>query len=221
MQVEWYGQSAFRLTDGDKTVFIDPFSDMSGLEARGLEFNYPAIDGVEAHLVLVTHEHGDHNGVDAIGGDPAVIRSTAGRKESPIGEVLAVASEHDAKAGTERGPNTIFFFSFGDLRIAHFGDFGQSELRPEQAEAIGPVDLLFIPVGAGPTIGPEQAHAIAQRLGARWVVPMHYRTERVNFLDPADAYLDLIGSVQRFEATSFDTAGLESHGSLALLPAVP
>ena len=25
MQVEWYGQSAFRLTDGATTVFIDPF----------------------------------------------------------------------------------------------------------------------------------------------------------------------------------------------------
>ena len=25
MQVEWYGQSAFRLTDDETTVFIDPF----------------------------------------------------------------------------------------------------------------------------------------------------------------------------------------------------
>ncbi len=30
MQVEWYGQSAFRLTADEKTVFIDPFGDMSG-----------------------------------------------------------------------------------------------------------------------------------------------------------------------------------------------
>jgi L-ascorbate metabolism protein UlaG (beta-lactamase superfamily) len=221
MQVQWYGQSAFRLTDGDQTVFIDPFADVSVAASRGLQFDYPAIQGVEADLLLVTHEHFDHNGVDAIGGDPVVIRSTAGKKESPIGEVLAVASEHDAKAGTERGPNTIFVFSFGGMRVAHFGDFGQTELRPEQAEAIGSVDLLFIPVGAGPTIGPEQAHAIAQRLGARWVVPMHYRTERVNFLDPPDAYLDLIGSVQRFDSTTFETSELHPDGSHAVVTAVP
>ena len=36
MQVEWYGQSAFRLTDGDRTVFIDPFGDMSGAAAHGI-----------------------------------------------------------------------------------------------------------------------------------------------------------------------------------------
>jgi L-ascorbate metabolism protein UlaG (beta-lactamase superfamily) len=106
MQVEWYGQSAFRLTDGATTVFIDPFDDMTPLAERGLRWEYPAIEGVEADLVLVTPEHRDHNGVEAIAGEPVTLRSTAGRLESPIGEVLAVASEHDDAAGTERGPNT-------------------------------------------------------------------------------------------------------------------
>ena len=135
MEVEWYGQSAFRLSADGTTVFIDPFGDVSGLESRGIKFEYPAISGVEADLLLVTHEHMDHNGVEAIGGDPALLRSTAGKLESPIGEVVAVASEHDSAAGTERGPNTIFVFSFDGVRVAHFGDFGQAALRPEQAAA--------------------------------------------------------------------------------------
>ncbi len=222
MQVEWYGQSAFRLSAGGTTVFIDPFAELSGLEARGMEFNYPKIAGVDADLLLVTHEHADHNGVDAIGGSPRVLRSTAGRLESPIGEVVAVASEHDEAAGTERGPNTIFAFELDGVRVAHFGDFGQSALRDEQAAAIGSVDLLFVPVGAGPTIGAEQAAAIAERLGARWVVPMHYRTERVNFLDSAEAFLDLMPEVQRLGTPSFDTAEFpQADGRLAVVPAAP
>ena len=101
----------------------------------------------------VTHEHLDHNGVEAVGGEPPVLRSTAGRHDlAPIGEVLAVASEHDVAAGTERGPNTIFVFGLGGLRVAHFGDFGQSALREEQAAAIGEIDLLFVPVGGGSTL---------------------------------------------------------------------
>src|ERR1700694_1659927 len=83
MQVEWYGQSAFRLTAGGTTVFIDPFGDVSPLASRGIEFNYPAIEGIEADLLLITHEHVDHNAADAIGGSPPVLRSTAGRLESP------------------------------------------------------------------------------------------------------------------------------------------
>jgi L-ascorbate metabolism protein UlaG (beta-lactamase superfamily) len=137
MQVEWYGQSAFRLSTSGQVVFIDPFADLSQIVGRGLQFDYPAIEGVNADLLLVTHEHMDHNAVEIIGGDPVILRSTAGRLESPIGEVTAVASEHDQAAGTERGPNTIFVFTLEDLRVCHFGDFGQAGLRDEQAAAIG------------------------------------------------------------------------------------
>ena len=222
MHVEWYGQSAFRLSAAEATVLVDPFGEMAGLGARGLRFDYPPIADVAADLLLVTHEHGDHNAVGAIAGDPPVLRSTAGRLESPIGEVLAVASEHDDVAGTQRGPNTIFVFALGGLRVAHFGDFGQAALRDEQAEAIGTVDLAFLPVGGGPTIGAGQAAAIAQRIGARWVVPMHYRTDRVNFLEPADEFLARMPAVHRVGATAFDTEELPAaDGLAAVLPDAP
>jgi L-ascorbate metabolism protein UlaG (beta-lactamase superfamily) len=222
MQVEWYGQSAFRLAAGGTTVFIDPFGDVSGLAARSLQFDYPAIAGVEADLLLVTHEHTDHNGIEAIGGQPLTLRSTAGRLDSPIGEVVAVASEHDAAAGTERGPNTIFVFSLDGVRVAHFGDFGQSALRDEQAEAIGRVDLLFIPVGGGPTIGAEQATAIAERLGARSVVPMHYRTPAINFLETAEPFLERMPKVQRLDEPAFELADQPaSDERSAIVPAAP
>jgi len=222
MQVEWFGHAAFRLVAEAATVFIDPFADMGQLAARGIEFTYPAIEGVTADLVLVTHEHLDHNGVEAIGGSPAILRSTAGRLQSPIGEVLAVASEHDDKAGTERGPNTIFCFELDGLRVCHFGDFGQRELRTEQAEALGAVDLLFVPVGAGPTIDGAQAARVAARLGARWIVPLHYRTPRVNFLETADAFVAAAQAVRRFDSPRFDTRELPSgERPLAVVPVAP
>jgi L-ascorbate metabolism protein UlaG (beta-lactamase superfamily) len=222
MQVEWYGQSAFRLTSSDTTVAIDPFGDLSALAGRGLQFDYPAIEGLTAELVLVTHEHADHNGVEAVGGDPLILRSTAGRLASPIGEVTAVASEHDQSAGTERGPNTIFVFELEKLRVCHFGDFGQRALRDEQAEAIGRVDVLFVPVGGGPTAGAQQAAAIVDRLSARWVVPMHYRTPRIGFLETADAFLELMAHVDRLPRAVFDTGALPVEDApVAVVPAAP
>jgi L-ascorbate metabolism protein UlaG (beta-lactamase superfamily) len=222
MRVDWYGQSAFRLTAGDQTVFIDPFADMSAAASHGLQWAYPAIDGVSADLLLVTHEHFDHNGVEAIGGDPAILRSTAGTHESPIGEVIGVASEHDEVAGTQRGPNTIFVFSFDGIRVAHFGDFGQSALRPEQREAIENVDLLIVPVGAGPTIGPDGANELVHTLSPRWVLPMHYRTPRIGFLDTADTFLARYDDVEQFSEPGFDTQDLRSaDGPLIVVPAAP
>jgi L-ascorbate metabolism protein UlaG (beta-lactamase superfamily) len=223
MRVEWFGQSAFRLDAEGKTIAIDPFAGMAEMaSSRGMQFDYPPIAGVEADLLLVTHEHIDHNGVEAIGGEPAILRSTAGRLESPIGEVVAIASEHDAAAGTERGPNTIFVFELDGLRVCHFGDFGQPALREEQTAAIGQVDLLIVPVGGGPTAGASEAAAIVERLKPRWVVPMHYRTPRISFLETEEAFLDAAEQVERLSSPSFDTGDLpETDGPLIVVPAAP
>jgi L-ascorbate metabolism protein UlaG (beta-lactamase superfamily) len=150
------------------------------------------------------------------------LRSTAGRLASPLGEVIAVASEHDGAAGTERGPNTIFAFELDGVRVCHFGDFGQRALREEQAEAIGRVDLLFVPVGGGPTIGAREAIAIVHRLSPRWVVPMHYRTPRIGFLETADAFLELLPHAEHLPEPRFETAALAvEHRPQAVVPAAP
>jgi L-ascorbate metabolism protein UlaG (beta-lactamase superfamily) len=206
MRIRWYGQSAF-LISGERTVFIDPFGALDGLAERGLRFDYPPIERVVADLLLVTHEHVDHNAVEVVGGSPQILRSTAGTFDSRVGEVVAVASEHDDAAGTRRGPNTIFRFTLDGLRLCHFGDFGQAELRAEQQRAIGNIDVLLVPVGGGPTVGGESAGAIVRALRPRLVVPMHYRTEAVNFLDPPDEFLAALGA----RAERFDESELEAE----------
>jgi len=208
MRIRWYGQSAFLLT-GEKRVFVDPFGDPAPLASRGIEFRYPPIEDVTADLVLVTHDHLDHNAVDTIGGEPTIVRSP-GTHESPVGEVVGIASEHDPVAGTQRGANTIFRFTLDGLVIAHFGDFGQTALRSEQRPLLGGVDVLFLPVGGGPTIGCEAAAAAVRELGPRLVVPMHYRTEAVNFLEPPDAFLAALGA----ETTRLDTTDAEAEALL-------
>ena len=196
MIIRWHGQSAFTLTGSEHTVAIDPFGPFPPEVAARITFDYPPIASHPAHLLLVTHEHRDHNAVEVVTGDPHVIRSTAGRFETPAGEVVAIASEHDAAAGTARGPNTIFVFPLDGLRIAHFGDFGQAGLRPEQRAAIGEVDLVFMPVGGGPTIGAAAAAEIVRDLAPAYAVPMHYRTPAIDFLEPADAFLALFDDVE-------------------------
>ena len=149
-----------------------------------------------------------------------LLRSTAGTLDSPVGTVVAVASEHDSSAGTERGPNTIFAFTLDGVRVAHLGDFGQAALREEQAAAIGAVDLLFVPVGGRFTIGAQEAAAVVARLRPRWVVPMHYRTPRINFLEPAEGFLALMASVLELDSTAFETGALDG-GDAATLAVVP
>lgn len=224
MRIRWYGQAAFLLR-GSKTVLIDPFGELGeAASARGIVFEYPPVGPVEADLLLITHEHFDHNAAEVAAGGPQVIRSTAGSFESPVGEVVAVASEHDDAAGTQRGPNTIFRFALDGLVVCHCGDLGQAALRPEQERALGEVDVLLLPVGGGPTVGGETAAAVARALRPRLVVPMHYRTEAVNFLEPPDAFLDALAApVERLDESEFEVEpllGARGHPTV-VLPAAP
>ena len=105
--------------------------------------------------------------------------------------------------------------------MCHFGDFGQRELRDEQARAIGRVDLLFMPVGGGFTVGARQAAGVVERLSPRWVVPMHYRTQRISFLDTADAFLEKMDNVAPLDEPSFDTREVDGEAPLVVVPAAP
>jgi L-ascorbate metabolism protein UlaG (beta-lactamase superfamily) len=213
MKIRWFGQSAFLLS-GSVRVAIDPFGDVGARAAeRGIQFAYPRIEGVEADVLLITHEHFDHNGAEAIVGDPETVRSTAGTFDTTLGEVRAIASEHDDVAGTQRGPNAIFAFALDGLRLCHFGDFGQAALRPEQRAAIGDVDVLMLPIGGGATIGDQAAAQIVRELEPRLVIPMHYRTAAVNFLEPPDAFLAACdGDVREVDGSEAELDGLLGNG---------
>jgi L-ascorbate metabolism protein UlaG (beta-lactamase superfamily) len=197
MRVRWFGQAAFLLEGDEHTVMIDPFGrPPESVRSRGIRFGYPPVEGVQADLVLVTHEHFDHNGTDGVDGEPPIVR-LAGTHETPIGTVTGVASEHDQAAGTQRGPNAMYRFTLDGVEIGHLGDLGQAALRPEQAEALRGVQLLFVPVGGGPTLDGPQAARVVDELGPRVVVPMHYGTPAADFLGPVEPFLEAVGAEVR------------------------
>jgi L-ascorbate metabolism protein UlaG (beta-lactamase superfamily) len=216
MHVRWYGQSAFLLSEGERRLIIDPFAHGKALADRGLRFEYPPIEGVDVDLLLITHEHFDHNNAEAVTGEPHAIRAAAGRFETPLGEVVGIASEHDDSAGTERGANVIYRFALGGLEACHVGDLGQRELRDAQREAIGSPDLLFVPVGGGATMGPAEAATLVRQLAPRIVVPMHYRTDALDFLGPVEPFVDELDEdvdVVWLDEPEFDASALPDGGA--------
>jgi hypothetical protein len=161
-----------------------------------------------AHQMAGTLDVPPHGGLEA--GRNRSLRSVS---EEPPDQVRLpahrgdrrIASEHDSEAGTQRGANTIFCFTLDGVRCCHLGDFGPSSLRPEQRDAIGEVDVLFVPVGAGPTVDGDQAAEIVSQLEPAVVVPMHYATDAVDFLEEPDRFLGAVsGRVQRVEANEVE-----------------
>lgn len=164
----WWGQACFSLTDSQGlTVLVDPFPK---------DFGYPS-PTVEPKVVLVTHEHRDHNAVDNVRGKPTVLRGP-GEHEAAGLRVRGVAAKHDEEGGAQRGDDTIFVWEMAGIRVAHVGDLGHV-LSEQQIAAVGRVDALMIPVGGYYTIDAAEAVQVARQLQARVVLPMHYKTAAI------------------------------------------
>jgi L-ascorbate metabolism protein UlaG (beta-lactamase superfamily) len=68
---------------------------------------------------------------------------------------------------------------------------------------------LFLPVGGGPTIDGRQAAEVVAEIGPGMVIPMHYRTEAVDFLDGPDDFLAAVSAdVERPGVSEIDLDGL-------------
>lgn len=169
MIITWYGQSCFRVESKGISLLIDPFSKDIGLRAPRLNDN----------IFLVSHEHYDHNNVKDAPEGSFVIRGPGEYEKSGV-HIEGIMSYHDNTQGTERGLNTIYVIRMEDMRLCHLGDLGQIKLTDEQIEAIGDIDVLFIPVGGKYTINGAEAEDIIREIEPKIIVPMHYKVPGLN-----------------------------------------
>lgn len=171
MIITYHGHSCFKLKGKSGVLVFDPYDESVG---------WP-LPSLSADVVVVSHQHPDHNNVKAV-------RATS-RREQPFvvtqpGEyeiggisVFGVATHHDDQEGILRGPNTVFTALIDGIRVTHLGDIGH-QLTVEQAEGIGSTDVLLCPVGDHFTIGPDDAVKMIRALEPSIIIPMHYLTEK-------------------------------------------
>jgi L-ascorbate metabolism protein UlaG (beta-lactamase superfamily) len=199
MKITWLGHASFLVESDDGTrVVMDPFEAGSYDGAVG----YKAID-TEADVVTVSHEHADHNAVDAVGGSPEIVRDTSERTIKGI-PIRGVATFHDDSKGQDRGRSNIYVMEVDGVKVGHLGDLGHV-LSEEEVNAVGNVDVLLAPVGGYYTIGPEEAKQTAEALGARVIIPMHYKTDALGFpIQPVDDFLRLMDTVERVAGSTLE-----------------
>lgn len=155
MKLTWLGHACFLLEQDGYKIVTDPYTGVEG---------YPELRAA-AHEVLCSHHHFDHDAVDRVELLP--------RRESPF-TVREIETCHDDQGGALRGSNTVRVFTAGGVSVAHLGDLGH-QLTAEQLAAIGPVDAVLAPVGGVYTVDAAGARAVCAAIGAKCVVPMHYR----------------------------------------------
>jgi L-ascorbate metabolism protein UlaG (beta-lactamase superfamily) len=78
-------------------------------------------------------------------------------------------------------------------------------LTPQQVKAIGPVDVLMIPVGGVYTLNGSDAKKVVEQLKPRqYVIPMHYGTKVYEDLLPIDEFVEDLKNVKRFTGNKLE-----------------
>jgi L-ascorbate metabolism protein UlaG (beta-lactamase superfamily) len=178
MRIIWHGHSCFEIK-GSSTIVTDPH------DGKSIGIKQPLL---KADIVLISHEHFDHNCARIVKGDPVVVRDVHQRVEKGV-RIGGIGAFHDEERGERRGRMNVFVFEFEGMRFCHCGDLGH-RLSDDQVRSLGSLDFLMVPTGGVFTIDGAGARELVQRASPRVAIPMHYKVGGLSIsIDPVDTFL--------------------------------
>jgi L-ascorbate metabolism protein UlaG (beta-lactamase superfamily) len=192
MDIQYLGHSAFRLSDGNVNVLVDPFLTGNPKAAA-------TADEVEADVILLTHGHSDHYG------DTVDIAKRTGAGVLAIVEIASelgeqgVETTYDPNLGgtvkfdwgwvklvpawhTSTTPNgTVstpagLLINIGGKLVYHLGDtclFSDLQLISRRGDH---VDVALVPIGGHYTMDRYDAVTAVEFVNPTTVIPCHYDT---------------------------------------------
>lgn len=163
-RVEWLGNQCFRITSSIGTsILTDPFS--SGAGGRTLP------SPLKPDIILISHESSDANNSDAADNQPTVFRGSIGiGANNATGiRIHGIPTFRDPDKETPDGMNIVFVWQMDGMRFCFLGSL-LHQLSSAQVSQIGPVDVLFVPVGG--SLSPTARQTVLEQLRPRLVIPM-------------------------------------------------
>jgi L-ascorbate metabolism protein UlaG (beta-lactamase superfamily) len=206
MEITWYGQSCFRMTERATLALVtDPFDASTGMEPPKLK----------ADVVTVSRDDPGHNNVNAIiGAQRGDVRKITGPGEYELGGVFitGVAMKPDKKGGEKC---TVYAFDFEGLTVAHLG--GLSFVPSQsQIDALEAVEILLVPIGGEGELSPAQASEVISMIEPSLVVPMGYGGKRSDSLSKFLKEMGLTGPKTQ-DTLKITRSGLPEDTQVVLL----
>lgn len=186
----------------DNSILLDPHD--------GGSIGLPRPE-VKADLILITHNHYDHNAYEIIPHKEVKIKQT-GEFNYGAFSIEGIKSFHDKENGKRRGENIIYKITDAKGRmVVHLGDLGHI-LDSAIIEKIKSPDILMIPVGGVITINHNEAKDLINMISPKITIPMHYWVKgHLMPLNPLDDFLNLLKErkIVEIKEKEFDETTIE------------
>lgn len=194
-RMTWFGHSMFLIEFESVKILFDPYSDVG----------YPMpLRPISCDICVLSHKHADHSNLNIVGGAYA-LKDSEGVSNLCGVNLNLIKSFHDRKMGADRGINHISVFEYDGVRFAHLGDLGAYD--DALLKSLGRIDVLMIPVGGYYTIDAYDAWEIVRGLNPKIIIPMHYKTDKLDPKIPIDTVDKFISG--RSNLTYFDGGSCE------------
>jgi len=208
--IKWHGHACVELKKSDGfTIVIDPHD--------GLSIGLKKPD-VKADLILVTHDHFDHNAVNIVAKENSrILKAFYGEVEIDDIKINGFKTFHDKFMGRRRGLNAVYVVNIEDKRIAHLGDLGHIP-ESELLSILSGIDLLIIPVGGTYTIYPDEAWKIVELTNPVNIMPIHYWIPGLNL--PLSSIDEFLMHVKKYRVVRLETNyfNLDDHSGDVIIP---
>ena len=164
MVITYYGAACFKVQSGETVLAFNPPSKES-------EYKSPRF---ASDIVLVSSNHKDYNGWENLPGKTEGAKPFVAEGQGEY----EVSGIYIKGIGSNGRNNTVYSLALEDISICHLGALSK-EMDPSLKEAVGEVDILFIPIGGGELLDPQKAAGAAIHLEAKIVIPMNYNESQL------------------------------------------
>ncbi|HAO64481.1 TPA: hypothetical protein DCQ44_00685 [Candidatus Taylorbacteria bacterium] len=164
MVITHYGGEFFKIQFGEASLALNPVSKDSKLKSARFG----------ADVALVSLNNPDFNGVDQIGFGEKMPFIVSGPGEYEIKGIFIKGFQSTSKYGGEDRLNTIYSISLENMNLCFLGALGTSELTAETKEALGDIDIVFLPIGGEGVLTAAEANKLATALEPKMIIPMHF-----------------------------------------------
>ncbi len=183
MRIRWYGHSCFEVSDSKNTIVLDPN------DGKSIGIKAPS---ATANIVLMTHDHYDHNNAKTIQGNFVSFKQAYGKYEKNGFEFEGFKTFHDNENGNLRGENAMYLFEMDGMKVCHCGDLGAIP-SDDIIERIKNVDFFMVPVGGTYTLEIDELIELITKVNPKIIIPMHYSIPGLCIsLNSVDKFLEII-----------------------------
>ncbi|MGI8688158.1 MAG: MBL fold metallo-hydrolase [Thermomicrobiales bacterium] len=158
--VKWLGNTCFRIKSREATVLMDPV-------ARTGSVSMPK----QKADIVTRSMRGPANALANVEGDYTLID---GPGEYEVQDVFLSGIRTRRNGGGVKEFNTVYLVEMDEMIFCHLGNLSKS-LTEAQVEAMGDVDVLFVPIGGEESLSPAGATEVIGQIEPRLVIPMRYR----------------------------------------------